>query len=394
MNTFSFSSVLMTIFAGNVLLVVITLLFRNEKLLARIGCKVMALFCVITLARLLFPYELPFAKTVILPAKISEMLSVLRHQYELVPGVLISVTNALFVVWFVGSLFILCQAIWRHLKLRKLIQNNSKDVTAQEPYRSTLEALGSEKERRRLRLLLSPFASSPMIIGLFRPVILLPQELDLTADDLSLALRHEFYHYRHHDLWLKFFTSCIAMIYWWNPFCRSLDKRVGTLLEIRIDISIVSEDKATAINYVETLLKCVKNSGTHKDDSSSQFMGMTFNGGDDLSHRIYMMQNWNTKPNYLISVALLLLAFGLYVGSYLVIFENASYMYLPMESGNYVLPEESADSGYAIQNADGTYTIYLFDGRYTEVIDSLDFYPEVVVYSSKEEYDEAVQENR
>lgn len=393
MNTFSFSSVLMTIFAGNVLLVVITLLFRNEKLLARIGCKVMALFCVITLARLLFPYELPFAKTVILPAKISEMLSVLRHQYELVPGVRISVTNALFVVWFVGSLFFMCKAVWKHMKLQRLIRRNSKDVTKLDPYNSILESLGSEKERGRLRLLLSPFADSPMIIGLFDPVILLPQSTNWTGDGLLLAIRHEFYHYRHHDLWLKFLTSCIAMVYWWNPFCRILDRRVGTLLEIRVDTSIISDGNDTAIEYVATLLEHMKGSGD-RDDFSSQFMGLTFSNEDGLHHRIHMMANRNVKPNYLISVALLLLALGLYIGSYLVIFENASYIYFPEDSENYIFPEEFADDGYAIRNADGTYTVYLLNGRCTDVVESLEFYPGIVVYSSKEEYDETVQETQ
>lgn len=393
MDTFSFSSVLMTIFASNVLLVLIALVFRNEKLLAGIGCKVMAVFCVITLARLLFPYELPFAKTVILPAMMSEVLSVLRHQYELVPGLLISVANVLFILWFAGSLFFMCTAAWKHLKLRKLIRRNSKDVTKLDPYNSMLESIGPEKERGRLRLLLSPFADSPMIIGLFNPVILLPQNANWTGDGLLLAIRHEFYHYRHHDLWLKFLTSCIAMVYWWNPFCRILDRRVGTLLEIRVDTSIISDGRDTAIEYVATLLDHMKSGGDH-DDFPSQFMGLTFNNEDGLQHRIHMMSNRNVKPNYLISVAWLLLAFGLYVGSYLVIFENASFRQLAAESENYILPEDSDNNGYAIQNADGTYTIYLFDSRYVEIIDSLEFYPDVVVYSSKEEYDEAVQESQ
>ena len=67
---FSFSSVLMTLLASNLLLIPISLLFRNEKLLAEIGYKVMTVFCIVTLVRLLFPCELHFKKTVILPTQV------------------------------------------------------------------------------------------------------------------------------------------------------------------------------------------------------------------------------------------------------------------------------------------------------------------------------------
>ena len=65
MIRFSLSSVLMTVLVSNLLLIVISLLFRNEKILARIGFRLTAMFCIITLIRLLLPLELPFAKTVI-----------------------------------------------------------------------------------------------------------------------------------------------------------------------------------------------------------------------------------------------------------------------------------------------------------------------------------------
>lgn len=392
MITFSFSSVLMTVLASNLLLVLITLFFRNEKLLAKIGYRVMAVFCIVTLARLLFPCELPFTRTMILPALISEILSVLRHPYEIIPGLWISVTNVLCAAWFAGSIFFLCNAVWKHMHLRRLIRCNSKDVTSLEPYRSILGALGSEKECRRLRLLLSPLTGSPMIVGLLRPVILLPQNIDPADDDLLLAIRHEFYHYIHHDLWLKFFTDCFTMLYWWNPFCISLKRRVGTLLEIRVDASIVSDDD-TFTAYVASLLRFMRNSENHHN-LLTQTTGLTFSNEDGLNQRIYMMQNRKARPSYIISVALLLLTFGMYIGSYLIVFENSSYMYLPEESENYTLPGDSNDNSYAVCNADGTYTVYLFDGRYTEVVDSLEFYPDIVVYSSMEEYNETIQKDQ
>ena len=57
---FSLSSVLMTVLVSNLLLVLISLLFRNEDVLAKIGFRLTAIFCIITLIRLVLPLELPF----------------------------------------------------------------------------------------------------------------------------------------------------------------------------------------------------------------------------------------------------------------------------------------------------------------------------------------------
>lgn len=91
MIQFSFSSVLMTVLASNLLLILVTLLFRNVEMLTRIGYKLTAVYCAITLMRLLLPCELPFTKTVLLPAGISSLFSMLRHRYDIIPGLRLSV---------------------------------------------------------------------------------------------------------------------------------------------------------------------------------------------------------------------------------------------------------------------------------------------------------------
>ncbi len=388
---FSFSSVLMTLLASNLLLIPISLLFRNEKLLAEIGYKVMTVFCIVTLVRLLFPCELPFTKTVILPAPVSDAISLLRHRHEVIPGIWVSISDVLCVAWFVVSIIFLISYVWRQIKLRALILRNGKDVTGKEPYVAILRALCSERECRRLRLRLFPFTKTPMITGLRKPMILLPQDMAPTDKELLFALRHELYHYRHHDLWLKFLVGCISAFYWWNPFCHILSRQVDSLQEMQVDASIVADGNEAATGYLSTIMYYLKNAkggGDHLSRSEE----LTLDGKSSLMRRIHMMQRPQTKPNYPVSVALLLLVFGMYIGSYLIIFENSSYTPEITESESYVVPEDT--NTYAIFNADGTYTVYLFDGRCTEIVDSLEYYPDIAVYSSKEEHDETVQKDQ
>lgn len=388
---FSFSSVLMTLLASNLLLIPISLLFRNEKLLAEIGYKVMSVFCIVTLVRLLFPCELPFTKTVILPALVSDAISLLRHRHEVIPRFWVSISDVLCVAWFVVSIIFLISYVWRQIKLRALILRNSRDVTKEDPYAAILGALCSEKECRRLRLRLFPFTDTPMITGLRKPIILLPQSTDPADKDLLFALRHELYHYRHHHLWLKFLVGCMSAFYWWNPFCHILGRQVDTLQEMQVDASIVADGDEAATGYMSTIMYYLKHSKGGAD-YLSQSEEPDYDGRNILKRRIHMMQRPQAKPNYLVSVALLLLVFDMYIGSYLIVFENSSYAPEITESESYIQPERT--NSYAVLNADGTYTIYLFDERYTEIVDSLEYYSDIIVYSSKEEHDETVQENQ
>ena len=385
---FSFSSVLMTVFVSNLLLIAIYLLFRNENILARIGFRLTAIFCIITLIRFLFPFELPFTKTLPLPLNISRMISVLRHPYNIFPWLRVSIWNVFCLIWLVGSIYKLSSLFYSYWKTRRLIHGNYRDVTEQEPYASILSELCTERQRRRVRLCTTKFVSAPMVMGLCNTLILLPADIDTSDVDVMFALRHEVYHYVHHDLWLKFAVNCLVAAYWWNPFTHLLSKQIGVLLEMRVDDSIISESEDATIGYITSMIHYMGGE-LEPDDLSTQYMGMALKKKSNLSRRFYMMQCREQKRNHLLSTVMLLIVVSIYIGSYLVIFENSSYGQEIKESDVYTLPDDY--DCLAIQNADGTYTVYYPSLGVSETVDFLGYYDRIKVYSSKEEYDEAIQ---
>lgn len=385
MIQFSFSSVLMTILTSNLLLILVTLLFRNVDMLSRIGYKLTAVYCAITFMRFLLPYELPFTKTVLLPANISKLFSMLRHRYEIFSGIRLSVWDAFCIVWLAGSLVYVGIFLYRYGTIRVLALRNSREITDQEPYASILRELCDGKRHNRIHLYSSPFAGSPMIIGLFRPIILLPKDIDPSDTDIMYALRHEICHYIHHDLWLKLGVNCLAAVYWWNPFSHLLSRQFDTLLEIRVDASIISEGNDASIAYVASMLHYMADSQGHSGTAPGH-LEMFLEKRGDLWHRLQMIRYSGRKPNYLLSLLMLLAVVSLYLGSYLFIFENCSYDSLYQESDAYIVPDE--ENCYAIENPDGTYTVYFVDWDFPERVDSLEHYHGIEIYSSEEEYHE------
>ena len=385
---FSFSSVLMTFLVSNLLLVVISLLFRNENILAKLGFRLTAIFCIITLIRLLLPLELPFTKTVILPKALSEVLFAIRHRYNVFPWLRISVWDIFRLVWLVESIRRLIILFYSHWKVRMLIRGNSKDITKQEPYASILMDLCTENQRKRIRMRTTKFVNVPMITGLRNALILLPADIDSSDEDVMFALRHEVYHYVHHDLWLKFAVNCLSAIYWWNPFTHLLSKQIGILLEMRVDNSIVSEGEESTIRYLSSMLHYMEGD-PERDDVSAQYMGMALKKKSNLLRRLHMIQNREQKRSHLLSAAMLLIVGSIYIGSYLFILENSTFEQGITESDRYTTPRD--DDIFAIQNDDSTYTIYLPSLGINEVVDSLELYPQIKIYSNKEEYNEKIQ---
>lgn len=383
MISFSFSSVYMTVLMSNVLLIVITLCFRNENLLMNIGYKLMAVFCFVTLARLLFPFELPFTMILLLPQAISDAIAVVRHSYGTALGMDISLWTGLCVVWIVGVIVQLTFLAKDHKIVRNYGREYGMDVTDKEPYASMLNELCAKKQRRHIRIVQTKGVDIPMISGLCNAKILLPVDVDVSDTDTLYAIKHEIYHYIHHDLWIKLAVNCLVTVYWWNPCTHILKRQIDMLMEMRIDNSVMDKGPEEAVAYVASMHHYAVNADRRQREKEEAPLFKL--KSSELHYRLRMMQSRYNKVNYWICISMLLVMVSLYTGSYLFILEASSYEPEVAE----FFTTLSGDNTYAIQNEDGTYDVYVSDGIFVETTDTLEYYPPgITIYSSEEEYHE------
>jgi len=70
------------------------------------------------------------------------------------------------------------------------------------------------------RLLMSARAQAPMVIGLIKPIILLPAAImtQLTAEQVETILLHELVHIRRHDYLVNMLQSLVETVLFFNPF--------------------------------------------------------------------------------------------------------------------------------------------------------------------------------
>jgi len=143
----------------------------------------------------------------------------------------------------------------------------------------------------------------PQVVGLIRPVILLPTSAltGLTADELELILMHELAHVRRYDMWVALIQRLAEALLFFNPALWFLSRRISELREFccddiacRVDVKgsdhlltptrnedqngVTGSDPVTStastvhVRYAQALLKVVEmscpNSSTHSQLAS------------------------------------------------------------------------------------------------------------------------------
>lgn len=117
----------------------------------------------------------------------------------------------------------------------------------------------------------SALIGSPLMIGFFRPTVLLPKR-EISEDDLHMVLRHELLHYKRHDLWYKLVFVAARSLHWFNPLVWILLKTADRDLEIACDEDVVkNRDSDFRHLYCETILRVVRSDRARKPLLSTGF---------------------------------------------------------------------------------------------------------------------------
>ena len=98
--------------------------------------------------------------------------------------------------------------------------------------------------------------SVPVVIGVFRPVALLPATLatGLTPDQIEALLAHELAHIRRHDLWISLFQRLVEALLFFHPAVWYVSNRVSIEREKACDDLVLSAGWRR-VEYAEALIR-------------------------------------------------------------------------------------------------------------------------------------------
>lgn len=102
---------------------------------------------------------------------------------------------------------------------------------------------------------------SPMLVGIFRPVIYVPDK-QLEPAAVKMVYRHELMHLKHKDLLYKWFGIFVNAIHWFNPFVYLMFRQLSQACELHCDMAVTwMFDKAEQQLYMNTILDLVEQKG-------------------------------------------------------------------------------------------------------------------------------------
>lgn len=194
-------------------------------------------------------------------------------------------------LWVLGVLMFILYHVVRHLKFQIMVKRWSKEINEPQALK-TLKLVQEElKLYDKTKLLLCPFVQSPMMIGFFQPIIIIPN-LDYSNKELFYIFKHELIHFKRKDLWYKSLVVFVTAIYWYNPIIYLMAKEISIQCELSCDEkTIFDTDYNGRQEYGIMILSVIRD---HKWEPSI-FMTQFYNGKKEVKNRILSIMNMNKK---------------------------------------------------------------------------------------------------
>ncbi|MHA2854223.1 M56 family metallopeptidase [Paenibacillus lautus] len=221
-------------------------------------------------------------------------------------------------VWGCGVVSVVLYHALRHGRFIKRVRRWSEPVIDVKVL-GILDRVRSElRITKPIGLSMCESITNPMLVGFFRPVILLPP-MKLSDDALSLILRHELIHYKRHDLWYKAMILTATALHWFNPLVYLMAKAAAKQCEISCDALVLQNaDHQRRVQYGETIIAVVRNGAKLRTALSTNFYG----GKKDLKNRISFIMDQKGKKSGILLFCLALVGI-LWTGSALTDEANA-----------------------------------------------------------------------
>lgn len=160
-------------------------------------------------------------------------------------------------LWGCGGAFVLLAAIYQQQRFQRAL---SRRPQASAPLLCSLVASLGQKAgvRQPVRILLMPAGTTPALVGVVRPCILLPEDWEARFDEGSLrhVLLHELLHIKNHDLVWNWAAVAVQALHWYNPLVWLVVAHFQADRELRCDAGALALLGPTErLDYGHTLLR-------------------------------------------------------------------------------------------------------------------------------------------
>jgi beta-lactamase regulating signal transducer with metallopeptidase domain len=157
-------------------------------------------------------------------------------------------------LWLAGVVVQLLITL-RHWRQARIVVRASRplaDAALQTLCAEQAHAMGL---RRCPSLRVSDAIRSPQVSGVWRPVVLLPANQNLSSEESALALAHELTHLRRGDLWMGWIPAIAQRLFFFHPMVSWAMREYALNREAACDAQVVHQHDAAPQDYGRLLLR-------------------------------------------------------------------------------------------------------------------------------------------
>ena len=210
-----------------------------------------------------------------------------------------NIWDIVFIIWAALTVISLVHFAVRYKIFCKSIRRLSKPVDDQAQILAN-EIATTMNIWSEVRVLVVKGLASPMMTGLFKPTVLLP-EREFSKAELRLVIRHELTHFKHKDLWFKLLVVLCRAIYWFDPIMLLIDRCIDRECEYFCDSSVMKgENSEVRKRYCASILDTVSAQSRQSGNSGLRpVMATNFCvSKKGLKHRLGLILSKRTKKKY------------------------------------------------------------------------------------------------
>ena len=194
-------------------------------------------------------------------------------------------------IWMIGAAY----KVVNYAREYNLLAQRVKGLQENHGYEyDMLQQISQEMKIRKIPKLLTGYdVATPELFGLFKPVIILTEEL-LTDLELKHIYLHELFHLKYCDRLIRELAVLVHCIHWFNPFLTRILNDLEKVDELHCDACVCDAESADKRIYASVLYKFSERAVKH----NKQILKVTFvEKGENMLERMKFIESHRKGVN-------------------------------------------------------------------------------------------------
>ena len=169
-------------------------------------------------------------------------------------------------IWLAAALGLLIRRITIYQGFIRYIRAGLTPVSDTEILDRLSIAAEQAGVKKPVELCVNPLIASPLLIGFFRPCIILPNA-DIPEKNFQYIVLHEMTHYKRRDMFYKWLVQTAVCLHWFNPLVHLMSREITKACEFSCDEAVlVKAGYGGAQDYGKTLLDAMVAVGQYREN--------------------------------------------------------------------------------------------------------------------------------